>query len=153
MSLRSIVLPFVIITVLVSIPAAEAQTLVGARLGAYVDQEDLFIGGEVLAPLGDHLFLNPNVEYVFVDRAKQATFNFDLHYDFARRGQATFWLGGGLGILYFDPDGPLGSNTDLGANLLFGVGFLEGRDVVPYVQAKVIVADDSELALGFGVRF
>lgn len=137
----------------IGVSGAEAQTLFGARLGAYVEQEELFLGGEVLTHLQDSFYLNPNVEWVLADNAKQATFNFDFHYDFAHRGELTFWVGAGLGVLYFNPDGPRESNTDLGLNLLFGTAFLRGRDVIPYLQAKVIVADDSELVVGFGVRF
>lgn len=135
------------------VSVSEAQMLFGGRLGAYVDQEDLFVGGEVLAPLGDSFYLNPNVEYVFANRANQATFNFDVHYDFARRGSLTFWIGAGLGILYFDPDGSPGSETNVGANFLFGTAFLRDADVIPYVQAKVIAAEDSEVVIGFGFRF
>lgn len=142
-----------ILLMVIGASTSEAQTLFGARLGAYVEQEDLFVGGEVLTPLQDSVYLNPNIEWVFADNANQATFNFDFHYDFAQRGQMTFWVGAGLGVLYFDPDGPRDSNTDLGLNVLFGTAFLPGRDVIPYVQAKVIVADDSELVVGFGVRF
>jgi hypothetical protein len=42
-------------------------------------------------------------------------------------------------------------DTDLGLNLLFGLG-LKGN-VVPYVQGKVIVSDDTEFVIGIGVRF
>lgn len=132
--------------------AAESQTLFGARVGAYTEQEDLFVGGEVLTPLGSGFYLNPNVEWVFADRAKQATFNFDLHYDFATRSFATFWVGGGLGILYYEPDGPAEGSTDAGANALFGVAFRQGG-VIPYVQAKLILSDDTEFVAGFGIRF
>jgi hypothetical protein len=152
MSLKRIVI--VLIAAATLSPAElSAQTLFGGRLGAYVEQEALFLGGEVLTPLGNAFYLNPNVEYVFANRANQATFNFDVHYDFARRGTLTFWVGAGLGILYFDPDGAAGSETNVGANLLFGTAFLRTADVIPYVQAKVIVADDSEFVIGFGVRF
>ena len=133
---------------------AQAQTLVGGRLGVYTDAEDLFLGAEVLTPVAERLYLNPNVEYVFVDPGTFATFNFDLHYDFPLEGSSAFlWAGGGLGILYFNPEGPGGSDTDLGANILFGVGFLRDRPVIPYVQAKVIAADNSDFVVGFGVRF
>lgn len=143
----------VVASVLVSTRTIEAQTLFGGRLGAYVDQEDLFIGGEVLTPLQGAFYLNPNVEYVFADNANQATFNFDVHYDFARRGELTFWVGAGLGILYFDPDGNAESETDVGANFLFGTAFLQNAEIVPYLQAKVIAAENSEFVIGFGFRF
>ena len=78
----------------------ESQVLVGGRAGAYLDHGDPFVGGEVLIGVEEDLYLNPNVELVFPERANKATFNFDLHYDFARRGRAFFWVGGGLAVIY-----------------------------------------------------
>lgn len=132
---------------------AQGQTLVGGRVGVYTDAEDFFAGAEVLAPVADRLYVNPNVEYVFANRRTFATFNFDVHYDFPVSGRTVLWAGGGLGILYNNPDGPQESRTDLGANLLFGVGFLRGGPLIPYIQAKVIAADNSDFVVAFGLRF
>ena len=64
--------------------------------------------------------------------------------------RAYVWAGAGLGVLYTNPE--VGdSNTDVGLNLLFGVG-LKGH-VVPYVQGKVIVSEDTAFVLGVGLRF
>ena len=122
----------------------------GVRTGVYTDVDKPFLGIEGLFGVGHSIYLNPNFEYVFLDEPKYMTFNFDFHYDFHTHSRAYVWAGAGLGVLYSDPD--VGdSNTDVGLNLLFGVG-LKGR-VVPYVQAKVVVADDSFFVIGFGVRF
>jgi hypothetical protein len=134
--------------------AGESQVLVGGRAGAYTAHGDPFVGGEVLVGVEEDLFLNPNIEVVFADRAGKAPFNFDVHYDFARRGRAFFWLGAGLAVIYVDPDGSPEAMTDAGANILFGVGFRStGRRWIPYIQAKVLAADDSDFAFGFGIRF
>ena len=133
--------------------AAESPTLFGGRFGAYLDAEDLMLGGELLTPVQDRLYFNPNVEYVFVDRASFATFNFDFHYDFPFSDDNFWWAGAGLGILYRNPDGPAEADTDLGANFLFGVGFGRNNDVIPYVQAKVIASNNSDFVVGFGLRF
>lgn len=147
--------PFLVFVSLVAAPrAGESQVLVGVRAGAYTADGDPFVGGEVLVGVEKDLFLNPNVELVFADRASKATFNFDVHYDFARRSKAFFWLGAGLAVIYLDPEGSPDSMTDAGANILFGVGFRElGRRWVPYIQAKVLAADESDFVLGFGLRF
>jgi hypothetical protein len=132
----------------------ESQVLVGGRAGAYTAQGDPFVGGEVLVGVEESLFLNPNIDVVFADRASKAIFNFDLHYDFARRGAAFFWLGAGLAVIYVDPDGAPDAETDAGANILLGVGFRSpGRRWIPYIQAKILAASDSDFALGFGIRF
>jgi hypothetical protein len=132
----------------------ESQVLVGGRAGAYTAHGDPFVGAEVLVGVEENLFLNPNIDVVFAERAGKATFNFDVHYDFASRGRAFFWLGAGLAVIYVDPDGAPEAMTDAGANILFGVGFrAPGRRWIPYVQAKVLAAEDSDFALGFGIRF
>lgn len=125
----------------------------GVRAGFYTDAEDAFIGAEYLAPIADQVFLNPNVEYVFMDNGTFMTFNLDAHYDFPTRSNVYVWAGGGLGVMYINPDGPVDSNTDAGLNLLFGLGFKTSGSVVPYVQGKAILADNSDFALGFGLRF
>lgn len=125
----------------------------GIRGGIYTDRDDGFLGAEYNAPLSRQVFINPNVEYVFVDRGTFMTFNFDGHYDFPTRSSVYVWAGGGLGMLYWNPEGPGESNTDLGVNLLFGLGFKTAGSVVPYIQAKAILADNNDFVLGFGLRF
>jgi len=122
----------------------------GVRTGFYTDVDEPFIGIEGLFGLGNHVYLNPNFEYVFTDDPHYMTFNADFHYDFPTRSRAYVWAGAGLGVLYTNPE--VGdSNTDVGLNLLFGVG-LKGH-VVPYVQGKVIVSEDTAFVLGVGLRF
>jgi len=122
----------------------------GVRTGFYTDVDEPFIGIEGLFGLGHHVYLNPNFEYVFTEDPHYMTFNADFHYDFPTRSRAYVWAGAGLGVLYTNPE--VGdSNTDVGLNLLFGVG-LKGH-VVPYVQGKVIVSEDTAFVLGVGLRF
>lgn len=131
---------------------AQTPTMVGGRAGVFTDGGNAFIGGEFLAPIVKRLYFNPNVEYVFVDNGNAATFNLDFHYDFALGGRAFTWAGAGLGFLYSNPEGPVGSDTDPAANILFGLGYnMDGW--IPYVQAKVIASDNSDFAIAGGVRF
>ena len=138
-----------LLTMLASPGAARADNF-GVRTGYYTDAGEPFLGVEFLARVGRRVYFNPNFEYVFTDDPHYMTFNADFHYDFRTRSRAYVWAGAGLGVLYTDPK--VGdSNTDLGLNLLFGVG-LKG-EVIPYIQAKVIVSDNSEFVIGVGVRF
>jgi hypothetical protein len=134
-------------------PQAEAEFKPGVRGGAYFDASKVFLGAEVLAPLQSNWYLNPNFEYVFFDNATFFTANFDVHYDLPTRGSYYIWVGGGLAILYFNPDGPAESNTDPGLNLFMGIGFDTDSRLIPYIQPKVIISDNSEFALAFGLRF
>jgi hypothetical protein len=133
--------------------SAEAEIKPGIRAGVYFDPTDAFIGGEVLVDITRQWWFNPNVEYVFVDGATFMTFNFDVHYDLPTR-DVYVWIGGGPAILYFNPDAPrFADETDFGLNVFAGVGFRTDSRLVPYIQPKVFISDDSEVSLAFGVRF
>jgi hypothetical protein len=137
---------------LLALPSAAQAQSFGVRLGYYTDASDPFIGAEFITKLAPDLYLNPNVEAVLVDGGRYFTFNSDVHYDLPNSGRTFVWLGAGLAVASVDPEGPGEGDTDLGLNLLAGLGTRRGR-VVPYVQAKVIVKDSSEFVIGVGVRF
>lgn len=132
---------------------ADADIKPGVRGGVYFDASKAFLGGDVLVPIDRNWFLNPNLEYVFVDRGTFFTINFDAHYDLPTRGSYYLWVGGGLAILHFNPEGRAESNTDPGLNLFMGIGFDTNSRLVPYIQPKVIISDNSEFSLAFGLRF
>jgi len=140
---------------LLALSAAPARAAdVGVRAGVYSFEdgpEEPFLGAELLFHAGDGIFFNPNAEYVFVDGARYWTFNFDAHWDLPVRGPY-LWLGGGLAIVYVDPDGPPGSTTEAHANLLAGIGFRTGG-VVPYIQVKLITGDPTTFVAAAGLRF
>ena len=134
---------------------AQADIHPGFRAGAYFDAGAAFVGGEVELPFGSDWSLVPNAEYVFIDHGTEATFNFDFQYNLHTHYSVDMWAGAGPAIIYFDPENPrLGSNTDFGVNLFFGVGFpLRDARFMPYIQPKIILSDNSEFALAFGIRF
>jgi hypothetical protein len=132
---------------------AQDRAKFGLRTGVYTDLSDMFIGAEYLTPIGSRVFFNPNIEYVFVSRGNYWTFNFDAHYDFPTYSTVYVWTGGGIGILHFNPEGRADANTDMGLNLLFGLGFNTASNVIPYIQGKAIISDNTDFSLGFGVRF
>ena len=134
---------------LVSAAPARAAD-VGVRAGLYTEPTDPFVGAELLFRLSHQVYLNPNAEYVFRDSQTYMTFNGDLHYDFHTHGPYV-WIGAGLAVVYHNPDGPAEANTDVGANILLGVG--ARGNVVPYVQAKLIVKDNTQFVIAAGIRF
>lgn len=131
--------------------ADESGVFAGARLGFYTNAGAPDLGGELLMRMAPRVYFNPNLEVVFKSDS-YLTFNLDFHYDFTRRGRALLWAGAGLGIVSVNPPGPGGGHTDPALNLLFGVG-LRQRGKIPYFQVKLIAKEDTELALGFGLRF
>lgn len=138
----------------------------GIRGGLYTNAEEAFLGLELLSRIQrSQWYFNPNVEYVFVDNGDLITVNLDFHYDFRTSGEYNAWIGGGPAILFCDrdrgrprPDLPCDlddddSDTAPGLNLLAGLGFNPHGPVRPYVQGKIILADDSEAVIAIGLRF
>lgn len=137
---------------------ALAQWDFGIRGGIYTDDTDPFVGVELLTRVGDtSWFFNPNFEAVFVDNGDLYTLNGDFHYDFEPRGSVDVWAGGGPALILRDLDRPGfrddDNETDLGLNLLAGIGFNPSAGVRPYVQGKLILSDDNQASVGVGVRF
>jgi hypothetical protein len=139
-------------------PAGPASAVdFGVRAGVYDDAGEAFVGGELLAQLSPRWFFNPNVEYVFVDDGDLITVNGDFHYDFPVDFNGYVWAGGGPALILDDREFPPrgredDDDTDLGVNLLGGVGW-RADGLVPYVQGKIILADETEAVLAFGLRF
>jgi hypothetical protein len=136
---------------------AFAEVDIGIRGGYYADVGDPFLGVDLLMRISDtRWFFNPSLEYVFVDPGDLATLNLDAHYDLETGDDDLYvWLGGGPAIIFIDEERPGDDDdddTDLGLNLLGGVGW-QLEAFVPYLQAKAIIADDSEVVLAVGVRF
>jgi hypothetical protein len=137
---------------------AEARPLVGVRAGQYAnigdsDVDETFVGVEVIAGVTRRVYFNPNLEYVLIEEGKLGTGNLDFHLDLPVADEVHLWLGAGLAVVYADPDGPIESDTDLGLNLLAGIGFQAGP-VIPYLQGKLILVEEEEqLVWAVGIRF
>lgn len=134
---------------------ADAQARVGVRAGAWLDDGDLTVGVDVLIPLEKRWWLDPSLEAVDGDRADILLLNGDVLFDLDLETRATVWVGAGLAILHRDLDLPRGrdeNETDLGLNLLAGVGRETSSGLQPYVQGKVVLSDDSSAALVLGLR-
>jgi hypothetical protein len=129
---------------------ASAQSRFGVRGGAYMDQDDAFVGVHAIGAIARHWMFNPNFEYVLVDRGSLFTINADFHYDLPSRSSTVFWLGGGLGVSHVSFREV--STTDTGLNLLVGASFGR-RPAYPFIQAKVTFFDDTALVLGGGITF
>ena len=153
---RKLILAMMLSAIVMLITApAHAEIHPGVRAGAYFDAESAFVGGEAEIDLTEDWRFVPNIEYVFVDNAGLTTFNFDFQYTIRTGYSLEFWAGGGPAIIHFNPENDnFESDTDLGANVFFGVGFpLQEARFLPYVQPKLILADDVEFSIAFGIRF
>lgn len=144
------------------VPAlAEAQFDIdlGIRGGLYSDAEAGFVGAELLIPVTRSWYFNPNYEYVFVDDGDLSTLNIDAHYDLPLRSPFYVWLGGGVAVIFAEDEIRRGrridteEETDVGLNLLAGLGFGKGQAIRPYVQGKLVIADETEAVIAVGLRF
>jgi hypothetical protein len=133
---------------LAAAPGQAAQ--LDLRVGSYTDLDKLFAGAGFLSHVGGSIYLNPNVEYVFVDSGRYGTLNLDAHYDLPTHGRPHLWIGGGLALVHNNPEGEGGSTTDARGNLLVGLGLGSGRSIF-YVQAKFI--SDDQFVAAAGIRF
>jgi hypothetical protein len=134
-------------------PSKALATDAEVRAGVYPDADAVAVGGGVLTQMGpgSQWYFNPNIELALGDRRDIVAMSGDFHYDFATNGPA-FWMGGGPAVLVLDREGPGGSETDLGVNVLTGVGAKRGN-VRPFGQVRGTVADHSQVTIAGGVRF
>ena len=139
---------------MVAVPApGRAGVDADVRAGVFTGADAVGVGAGVLTPIGDRnyrWYANPNAEIAVGDR-DQFSLNGDFHYDIAHQRTTSVWLGAGPAIIVQDHSGS--SNTDLGMNLLAGMGKTRGN-VRPYGQIKGVVAEDNGgVAVVGGVRF
>jgi hypothetical protein len=135
-----------------SVASAHDESLwFGVRGGYYTKIEKPFIGAELLVGVAPHFYFNPNIEYVFVDSGSYITFNGDFHYDFPTHSSTYVWLGAGLAVVRDHPEG-FAASTDVAANIFGGIGFRSGG-IIPYIQAKAVIKNDSLAVLCVGLRF
>ena len=141
-------------TLLLTLSAPMARAGVDADLRAGVSDGDaISVGGGVLTQVGGsgRWYFNPNVEVAMGEHKDVVAMNGDFHYDLAEGAGPAFWVGGGPAVLVVNPE--VGSsNTDLGLNVLTGIGKKRGQ-VRPFAQLRGTVADDSQVTIAGGIRF
>jgi hypothetical protein len=122
------------------------------RAGIYSGAEQVSLGGGLLMPVGhsSRWDFNPNIEATVSGRDFVALSG-DVHYDFRASENTALWVGGGPALLWTDRPGP-DNNTDLGLNLLTGVGAKHGQ-MRPFAQLRGTVADENRIAIAGGIRF
>ena len=138
-------------------PARADQPIkIGVRIGEYGDPYSrLFLGGDLNVPLGDRFYLDPAIEFVFVQHGNFFAVPIDLAYriPIERRGRGFVWLGGGPDILHGEGGGV--SKTELSADIQAGIGVHAGL-AEPWVGIKYVFGTsdfDGAGVLSFGIRF
>lgn len=145
-------------------PAAHAQQEIGFfgygfRFGGSVNPDQLNIGAYVkLGKMSQMFSFRPSVDLGFGDDVFTVAGNVDAQIDFVDvRGSYKPFVGGGLGIIYFDVNDDLpsfadDSDTEIGLNVYGGVE----RDFGSYrrgsAEVRVGIDDlpDFKMTFGFG---
>ena len=127
----------------------------GVRAGRFNDGDEEFVGAEAIFDIGA-ININPNIEYWLADDVTAGTANLDVTFDIFNIGNATPYIGAGVGLLYVDD---VDTQTDVVGNVIGGVAF-DFQLLKPYAQVKyfrVIENEEGEaeddIALTIGLRF
>ena len=141
---------------LVTTGHAEAHTSAGLHGGFSSSPDQFVIGPHLnLSAVGEDLYVVPSGEIGFGDNVLTLAFNGDLQYRFVvHRSKVRPYAGGGMTMFFFDPDGPGGSSTNLGVNLLGGIFFGEMNRRPMFLDFKVGLTNevpDWKLQFGFNL--
>jgi hypothetical protein len=154
------------ILVLLAAPSANAQEDedigffgYGVRMGASINPDQFTVGGYVkLGKLTQMFHLRPSVDLGFGGDVFTLIGNADAQIDFVDvRGLYKPFVGGGLGIMYYDVQGDQPSfaddtDTEIGLNIYGGVERAFSSYRRGYAEVRVGIDDlpDFKVTLGFG---
>jgi hypothetical protein len=141
---------------LLALPGAgQADTSVGLHGGFSSGPDQFIIGPHLnLSPVAENLYIVPSGEVGFGDNLTTLAFNGDLQYRFETSSEVRPYAGGGVTLLWFNPDGPGDSDTNLGVNILGGIFFgrLNGQPM--FVDVKAGLTDEvPDWKFQFGINF
>ncbi len=138
-----------------AVPFARAYADGGLRAGFSSAPDQFLVGGQLeLAPVAHNLYIVPSAELGLGDNLTSLSFNGDLQYRFVTHSQVRFYAGGGLSLYVANPDGPVGSDTNLGVEALGGLFFNRKSGTPMFVELKLGLTDRvPDWKAVFGVNF
>ncbi|HEY2924015.1 MAG TPA: hypothetical protein VGJ98_03505 [Candidatus Eisenbacteria bacterium] len=143
-------------TLLLAAPGVgRADTSIGLHGGFSSGPDQFIIGPHLnLSPVAENLYIVPSGEVGFGDDITTLAFNGDLQYRFETSSEVRPYAGGGVALVWFDPDGPFDSETNLGVHILGGIFFgrLNGQPM--FVDVKAGLTDEvPDWKFQFGINF
>lgn len=138
-----------------AVPFARAHADGGLRAGFSSSPDQFLVGGQLeLSPVAHNLYIVPSGELGLGDNLTSLSFNGDLQYRFVSRSKVRFYAGGGLSLYVANPDGPVGSDTNLGVEALGGVFFNQRSGTPMFVEVKLGLTDRvPDWKAVFGINF
>lgn len=134
---------------------ASAQTEeIGPRVGLSINPDQFVVGGQIQFPLTQPrgLAISPGLELGVGDNVTVIEINTDVLYHFEDAGPRwNPYVGGGLGIAFFDASHSDFSETDLGVNLLGGLRFRQSNGSHLFTELRLGVGDvpDAKILVGW----
>jgi len=145
--LKKILLTAALITLATTSSQAAVSVIAGGpRVGFSVDPDQLVFGGQfVIGPIARNMTFDPSLEIGLGDDVTSIAFNFDLKYHLKLEDSDwSPYFGAGLGVHFFEFDGPGedDSDTELGGILLVGVGVPTSAGNRFFSELRFGLADD-----------
>jgi len=136
--------------------SGQARTTWGLHGGLSSGPDQFIVGPHLnLEAVGERVYIVPSGEVGFGDDLFTMSFNGDVQYRFLVHDSKVHpYAGGGLSLFFFDPDGPAGSDTNLGVNVLGGIFFGEMNGRPMFVDVKAGLMDEvPDWKFQFGFQF
>jgi len=141
-------LPVVMLVMAAS--AAKAQRAhIGARVGYDFDSKNPVVSTQVTIPMTRTVEFYPSVDVYLPDHGSMVGLNGDLKFNMPTTGPRVY-LGAGLGVQTRTVNSS--SNTDVGANALFGVETRTGW-VHPFVEGRAFMSETNRVSVLAGLNF
>ena len=136
-----------------SLASAQSEEI-GPRVGLSINPDQFVVGGQMQFPLTDvhGLAISPSLELGVGDNVTVVEINTDLLYHFENAGPRwNPYVGGGLGIAFFDANNGGGSQTELGVNLLGGLRFRQRSGSHLFTELRLGIGDvpDAKVLVGW----
>jgi hypothetical protein len=130
--------------------SAQASTNAGARIAYNFQTDEAIVGASFTVPISTRIEFYPSLELYLPDNGNKIGFNGDVKVYLPTRASYDLYAGGGLGIVNQNVSGF--SNSDVGINLLFGIGSRVSR-VRPFGEVRLLIHDDNQLVMLAGINF
>lgn len=99
---------------------------------------------------GSQVHLMPNVMYWDEGGLSDINPNFDAMYHFGAAGAVSPYLGGGVGVHFYNSDGPVNPGSDPSANFFAGL-LIPSRSMSLFFEGRAVVADRDQFGVLTGV--
>jgi hypothetical protein len=130
--------------------AAQSNSYVGMRAGYNFGSEEALISAHLQVPMTSRIYFYPSLDVYMPESGNQIGFSGDVKIGLPTSSNLgpRLYAGGGVGVTNRNEEGL--SNSDLGANILFGVESQIGS-IRPFAEGKIMLYDRTQFQMIAGV--